>query len=173
MQFFKTLLIVAGLGIASAASAQWQWTDKDGNKVFSDRAPPSDIPEKNILKRPGGSRPAAAPVAAAGAAGATAAATAASSQGPAVPQVKGTDTALEEQKKQAEDAEAAKKKAEETRIAAARAENCARSRQAKATFDSGIRIARTNAQGEREVLDDGARAAETKRLQDIIAADCR
>ena len=173
MQFFKTLLIMAGLGIASAASAQWQWTDKDGNKVFSDRAPPSDSPEKNILKRPGGSRPAAAPVAAAGAAGATAAATAASAPGPAVPQVKGTDPALEEKKKQAEDAEAAKKKAEETRIAAARAENCARSRQAKATFDSGIRIARTNAQGEREVLDDGARAAETKRLQDIIAADCR
>jgi hypothetical protein len=166
MQFFKTLLIVAALGIASAASAQWQWTDKDGNKVFSDRAPPSDIPEKNILKRPGGSRPAAAAVAAA-------AATTASAPVPAVPQVKGTDPALEEKKKQAEDAEAAKKKAEETRIAAARAENCARSRQAKATFDSGIRIARTNAQGEREVLDDGARAAETKRLQDIIAADCR
>jgi hypothetical protein len=170
MQFFKTLLIVAGLGIACAASAQWQWTDKDGNKVFSDRAPPSDIPEKNILKRPGGSRPAAAAVASAGA---TAAATAASAPGAAVPQVKGTDPALEEKKRQAEDAEAAKKKAEETRIAAARAENCARSRQAKATFDSGIRIARTNAQGEREVLDDGARAAETKRLQDIIAADCR
>ena len=167
MQFFKTLLIVAGLGFACAASAQWQWTDKDGNKVFSDRAPPSDIPEKSILKRPGGSRAPAVPAAA------VAAATAGSAPGSALPQATGTDPALEAKKKQAEDAEAAKKKAEETRVAAARAENCARSKQAKATFDSGIRIARTNAQGEREVLDDGARAAETKRLQDIIAADCR
>jgi membrane protein involved in colicin uptake len=90
-----------------------------------------------------------------------------------VPQVKGTDPALEAKKKQAEDAEAAKKKAEEARVAAARAENCTRSKQAKASFDSGIRIARTTAQGEREVLDDAARASETKRLQDIIASDCR
>ena len=35
------------------AQAQWQWIDKDGRKVFSDRAPPSDIPDKNILKQPG------------------------------------------------------------------------------------------------------------------------
>jgi hypothetical protein len=32
--------------------AQWQWIDKDGRKVYSDRSPPSDIQEKNILKRP-------------------------------------------------------------------------------------------------------------------------
>ncbi|APW38066.1 DUF4124 domain-containing protein [Rhodoferax koreense] len=161
MQLFKTLVLTAGLGFALAASAQWQWVDKDGNKVFSDRAPPSDIPDKNILRRPGGNRPAPPPVAV------DAAAT------PAAPQAKGTDPALEEKKKLAEEAEAAKKKAEEARIAAARAENCTRSRQAKASFDSGLRIARTNAQGEREILDDAARAAETKRLQEIIAADCR
>ena len=34
--------------------AQWQWLEKDGHKVFSDRAPPPDIAEKNILKRPAG-----------------------------------------------------------------------------------------------------------------------
>lgn len=164
MQLFKTLLLTAGLGFAIAASAQWQWTDKDGNKVFSDRAPPSDIPDKSILRRPGGVRTAPLPAAATSAASAVA---------PALPQAKGTDPALEEKKKLADDAEAAKKKAEETKVAAARAENCNRSRQAKASFDSGMRIARTNAQGEREILDDAARASETKRLQDIIATDCR
>lgn len=170
MHLIKTFFLVAGLAFALGASAQWLWTDKDGKKVFSDRPPPSDIPEKSILKRPGGVRPAvpapAVPVA-------STAPSAATTADPAKPQPKGTDPALEEKKKQAEDAEAAKKKAEETRVAAARAENCSRSKQAKASFDSGIRIARTNAQGEREVLDDAARAAEMKRLQDIIAADCR
>ena len=33
--------------------AQWQWIDKDNKKVFSDQAPPSEIPDKNILRRPG------------------------------------------------------------------------------------------------------------------------
>lgn len=164
MQILKTLLLTFGLGFAVAASAQWQWTDKDGNKVFSDRAPPSDIPDKNITRRPGGNRAAPPPLAVA---------SAASPVVPVLPQAKGTDPALEEKKKLAEDAEAAKKKAEEARVAAARAENCSRSRQAKASFDSGLRIARTNAQGEREILDDAARAAETKRLEGIIASDCR
>lgn len=164
MQLLKTLLLAASLGFAMAASAQWQWTDKDGNKVFSDRAPPSDIPDKNIVRRPGGSRP--QPVPAAPSAAASAAL-------PNAPVVKGVDPALEEKKRQADDAEAAKKKAEEARIAAARADSCTRAKQAKASFDSGLRIARTNAQGEREVMDDPARAAETKRLQDIITADCR
>ncbi|MFX6884193.1 DUF4124 domain-containing protein, partial [Acinetobacter baumannii] len=66
------------------AAAQWQWIDKDGRKVFSDRPPPQEIPEKNILKQPGGTRaarPAAAPVPADAAAvpapGTSAAATAA------------------------------------------------------------------------------------------------
>ena len=35
------------------ASAQWSWIDKEGRRVFSDRAPPGDVPEKDIRKRPG------------------------------------------------------------------------------------------------------------------------
>jgi hypothetical protein len=40
------------------------------------------------------------------------------------------------------------------------------------TLDSGLRLARTNDKGEREVLDDQARADETKRTREIIAANC-
>ena len=83
------------------------------------------------------------------------------------------DKTLEAKKKQAEEAEAAKRKAEEERIAKAKAENCTRAKQAKATFDSGVRVSRTNANGEREVLDDAARAAETQRIQGIIDSDCK
>jgi membrane protein involved in colicin uptake len=84
----------------------------------------------------------------------------------------GRDEQLEARKKQAEEAEQAKKKAEEERQAKARAENCERAKRAKATLDSGIRIATTNAKGEREIMDDSGRAAEAKRLDDLIRTDC-
>nr|WP_315430398.1 DUF4124 domain-containing protein [uncultured Albidiferax sp.] len=162
MQIHKALVVAFGCVLSLAASAQWQWLDNSGNKVFSDRAPPPDIPGKNILRQPGGV-PKAKPVAAAEAPASAASA----------PKISGTDKALEEKKKQAEDAEAAKRKAETDKIAAAKAENCQRAKQSKANYDSGMRIARVNEKGEREILDDAARAAETKRLQDVMTSDCQ
>jgi hypothetical protein len=35
-----------------------------------------------------------------------------------------------------------------------------------------MRMARVNAKGEREILDDKARAEETKRTKDIMASEC-
>ena len=165
MKSIHALALAAGLCLSLSAAAQWQWLDNAGNKVFSDRPPPSDIPDKNVLKRPSGSRPiASAPPAAAASAPAKA--------GEAVPRIAGKDKELEEKRKQAEDAEAAKKAAEQEKVAKAKAENCVRARQGKANYDSGVRIARTNAQGEREIIDDTTRAAETQRLQQIINSDC-
>ena len=69
-------------------------------------------------------------------------------------------------------AEAAKKKAEDEKIAKAKADNCTRARQAKATFESGRLITHSNAKGERVFLDDATRAAESKRIDGIIATDC-
>lgn len=159
------LLSLHGVG----AWAQWQWLDKDGRKVFSDRAPSPDVPEKNILKRPGNRAGAgtAAPVADAPAAAAPATVPV------AVDKSQGVDKTLEAKKKLAEQAEADKQKQEAERIAKAKADNCKRAQQAKVTFDSGVRISRTNAQGEREVLDDAARAAEQQRIDGIINTDCR
>ena len=157
------LLSVHGVG----AWAQWQWLDKDGRKVFSDRAPSPDVPEKNILKRPGGNRAAtnaAAPVPVAAASAPLAA---------AADKDQGVDKTLEAKKKQAEKAETDKQKQEVERVAKLKVENCKRAQQAKVTFDSGVRISRTNAQGEREVLDDAARAAEQQRIDGIINSECR
>jgi hypothetical protein len=161
---------LAGILAFSAASAwaQWQWLDKDGRKVFSDRAPSSDIPEKNILKRPNGMR--ATPVVAPPTDGITSPATASPAS---APKDLGADKELEAKKKQAAEAEASKRKAEDERINKAKVENCARARQAKISFDSGIRIATTNAKGEREIMDDAARALEGRRIQGIIDTDCR
>ena len=173
MNMLKNLLIMGLLCASTLAAAQWQWLDKDGRKVFSDRAPPPDILEKNILKRPGGKAAAiAAPAAQEGASSSDQAAAS-----PAVPASAskglGVDKELEAKKKQAADAEAAKRKAEEEKIVKAKIENCARAKQAKAGLDSGIRISRMNTAGEREVMDEAARAAESKRIQGIMATDCQ
>jgi len=161
----RTLLFGVALAASMAASAQYQWIDKDGRRVFSDRPPPADVPAKNILSQPRGSHIGnmAAPAQQV---------PAPETAQPPASAPSGVDQALEQKKKQAEDAEAAKKKAEEEKIAAQKADNCKRAMNAKATLDSGVRVARTNAKGEREFLDDKERASENRRLQEIIASDC-
>lgn len=171
MKMIHLLLMVALTGLGGAASAQWQWIDKDGHKVFSDRAPPIEIPDKNILKRPG-SRAPSLPSTDAGAASDADLASAASAPLPVKPPA-GLDKELEAKKKQAQDAETAKRKAAEEAATRARIENCARAKQAKTTFESGIRVVSTNAAGEREYMDDAAREQELKRINGVIARDCR
>lgn len=170
MKVAHALLLGLTLTAAIAAQAQYQWVDKDGRRVFSDRPPPADIPAKNVLTQPRGARaPQAAPVAGPAASASEPASAATAARPPAA----GVDKALEEKKKQNEAAEAARKKADEERAAASRAENCKRAMSAKATLESGMRMARVNDKGEREVLDDAQRAAELKRVNAIIASDCK
>lgn len=157
-------LLLLGVALSAPADAQWMWRDGNGKPVFSDRPPPADVPDKNVLQRPSGTQRAASPTPPA------AAAPAARASEPAPPS--GQDKELEQRRQQAEAAEAAKQKAAQEAQAKARAENCTRAQQAKANLDSGMRIARTNAQGEREFLDDAARSAESRRAQDVITRDC-
>jgi hypothetical protein len=58
MKFAHWLVLGCVCLLPLAASAQWQWIDKNGKKVFSDQAPPPDVPEKNILRRSGTPPPA-------------------------------------------------------------------------------------------------------------------
>ena len=168
MNAARLALLAFVCALPLAASAQWQWLDKDGHKVFSDQAPPGDIPANRVLRTPHGrSLPQGdAPVA-------TAAPAAPATAAPALPKPSGKDPLLEERRKQALAAEAARKKAEDEKVVAARADNCGRARSSKATFESGQRIARVNAQGEREFVGDDERAAEIKRLDAVIARDCQ
>ncbi len=169
MKILHTLLFSMLVATSATAFAQWQWIDNDGHKVFSDRAPPADIVDKNILKRPA-SRAVAPP-----SDGDTEQPTSAGAPVvlPGAAKAVGVDKELEARKKQAAEAEAAKRKAEEGRVTKAKVENCARAKQAKASLDSGVRISRTNAAGEREFMDDSAKATELKRIQGIIASDCQ
>lgn len=147
------------------AAAQWQWVDGTGRKVFSDTPPPASVPDHQIVKRPGARNAAQAPAPA----GSPDTSVAAS---PAAPWLPVRDEQLEARKKQAEEAEQAKKKAEEERLAKARADSCDRAKRAKATLNSGLRIATTNAKGEREILDDKALALENQRIDEVLRADC-
>ena len=58
-------------------------------------------------------------------------------------------------------------------LAGQKAENCRAARAHLAALDSGQRIARYKDNGEREILDDQQRAAETRRARDVIASECR
>lgn len=154
------LLAVLALMLALPADAQWRWRDASGRVTASDLPPPREIPEKDILQRPGGAR-AQAPAAPA--------ATASAAPAPA----SAVDKELEARKKAADQQQQAKAKAEEQRLAAVRAENCSRARSHLANLESGQRLARLNDKGEREYLDDKTRADEARRAREIIASDCR
>ena len=167
-----TLLGIACATLPALCLAQWLWIDKDGRKVFSDQPPPSEVPANKILKQPTGARPRAGEISITPAAPA-ASAVAAAKPAASAPKLAGKDKELEEKKRLAEAAEADKRKAQEEETARARAEYCERNRRAKATLDSGARVSQPNAKGEREVLDDAQRAAEIKRLEKILAGDCK
>ena len=141
--------------VSLQAAAHWQWLDKDGRKVFSDRAPPPDIAEKDILERPAVA-PAAMPA----------------QTGASAPRLGGVDKELMERKKKAEELEITKRRSDSEKLATTKAENCARAKRAKASLDSCRTLARSNDKGEPEVLDAAARAAELSRVQDIIESDC-
>lgn len=171
MNFLHWLVLGCACALPLSASAQWQWVDNNGKKVFSDQPPPTDIPEKNILRRagPSPSARAPAPVTPAPEGSSDAAATPKA----AAPKPSGVDKELEEKTKKAEAEQKAKEAAEAAKIAKAKTESCARAREGKATIDSGIRLAKVNAKGEREIMDDTARAAEQKRVQSVIDSDCK
>jgi hypothetical protein len=162
-------LLLLGVG---SAHATWKWKDANGVVHISDRPPPNSVPDQNILSRPAGTRgrvtvtpPRLAPVASAAASAPAASASAAKADGK-------DPELVARQKKQTEAEEATRKEKEKTE-AAARAENCKRARSYHTALKEGMRVAVSNAAGEREVLDDKGRADEMRRAQDVISRDCK
>jgi hypothetical protein len=169
----QTVCQIAAFALSAASLpvlAQWQWTDSAGKMVFSDRAPPPEVPDKAIRKRPSAASAADPAPAASGPSimPATSAASAASA-----PVIRRTDSALAAKAKQAEQVDLAQRGAQEARLRQARADNCLRAKSALAHLASGQRVARSNDKGEREVLDDTARALEQRRLQGVVDTECK
>ncbi|HRH16622.1 MAG TPA: DUF4124 domain-containing protein [Aquabacterium sp.] len=157
------VFLTAAVLCTPTLSAQWKWRDAQGRIQYSDRPPPADVQDNQILTRPR-SRPVPLP------------STKAADEAPASaakPALKASDPQLEAQKKKLEEAEAAKKKAEEAKRNEGKAEACQRARNYEKSLTDGLRISRTNNKGEREILDDQGRASELARTREIIGDTCR
>ncbi len=158
------LTFLVSATFVAPASAQWKWRDKSGVVQYSDLPPPPGIPSQDILQRSTTGRQ--------GVPGTGAAASAA----PAASGARGGDPELEARRRKAEQEKSDKGKAEERaqaeRVAIAKADNCSRAKGHMKSLEEGLRMVRTNATGEREVLDDKARAEEKARTREIIASDC-
>lgn len=152
--------------LAAPAAAQWAWRDENGRLVFSDRPPPAGVKAESIVRQPGA--PAAPRPATIDAGDAKAGVKGETQSAPKTI----AEREMEFRKRQQERAEAERKQAEEQAQAARRAQECERARGYLRSLEEGHRIARTDAQGNREVLDDAQRAAEIQRMREVVARNC-
>ncbi|RZL37355.1 MAG: DUF4124 domain-containing protein [Rubrivivax sp.] len=162
--------LLIGLALAASAQAQWKWKDAKGNVQYSDRPPPSGTPDKDVLQRPPGATPPAISVVPAGQP-ASAASAAAPRPAASAPTKAEQDAAARQ--KQEQDRDGAKQKEEERRVAEQKRENCTRAQANLRDLQSGIRITRTNEQGERVFMDDVQRQAEVERARSLITSECK
>lgn len=144
----------AALSVTNQALAGeyiYQWKDKSGQYVYSDNPPPGNIPSRMLRRDAVGEVSLPAP-------------------SPAAPTT--ADRDLESKKRQQEQTEKQAKADKDSADTKAKAQNCEAAKNQLAALESGQRIARFNAQGEREFLDDAQRSAEIERTRKIIADSC-
>lgn len=150
---------------SSVAHAQYSWIDAKGVRHFSDRPPPPSIPPHKILKAPGR---AAAPSYASAAEPAPAAEPAAPARGPQT--LAQREEAYQARKKMQEEQE--KKDRAQAQRRRDLADHCRDAREMRAQVESGVRIARFDAEGERSFMSDQERAAQLARVNKALA-HCR
>ncbi len=153
---------------AGAAAQQYKWTDKDGKVRYGDTPPPG-VKAKRLG---GASAPAAAAPAPAPDAGAAKSAAAKASS----PARKGPLTPAEQEAeflKRRLDAEKEREKAAKlAEEAEGKRVNCTNARTQLRLLESGERILKTDAKGERYYVEDSQRAAETERARKNLSDWC-
>ncbi len=159
----RFLFALAAVLLATPALAgTWQWRDASGRMVYSDQPPPADVPVSRIVRAP-----APAPAQGGGAQPATAAAA-------AVPAASGSWVEKEQasRKRALEREEAERRQAAEREQAARNVRACEEARGALRTLDSGLRVSYVDERGERQILDDAARARRAEAVRQEIARNC-
>jgi hypothetical protein len=147
------------LALAGAAHAQqFKWVDKDGKVRYGDTPPPGV--KATRLAPPPAPAAGAAPAASKDAKGAR--------KGPLTP----AEQEQEFRKRKLEAQKAAQQTAQEEQERAAKRENCERAREMLTTLESGQRIARTDAKGERYYLEDAQIAQETVKARQAVQQWC-
>jgi len=129
----------------------YQWKDKSGQIVYSDNPPAGNIPSRRLRRDAVGEI----------------------TGQEAAPTKSVADQDLELKKRQQEQSEKQAKSDKESADSKARAQNCEMAKNQLAALESGQRIARFNAQGEREYLDDAQRATEVERTRKAVADNCK
>lgn len=161
------LLLAAG-----AAHAQYVWIGPNGTRQYSDRPPPPGTPAGKILKAPGMGMASQAP--APGEPGA--APDGAQPEGAKPPAKKAAPTLAEreaeyrERVKQQQEAELKRQQEEQQRRQIA--ERCAAARESQAQLQSGVRMARINADGQKSYMTDEEKAARAAQVNRALQ-DCR
>jgi hypothetical protein len=148
MKRLSTLALALALAFSANAVAQYRWVDKNGRVQYGDTPPPG-AGAKPLRPQPGAAPPAEA---------------------------KGELTAAEREaefrKRQLEAGQAREKQEKLAQEAAARKDSCDRAKENLRTLESGQRIARTDAKGERYFLDESQIAQETARARRTVQESC-
>lgn len=176
----------------SPALAQYQWTDENGRMVYSDVPPAPGIRVSNLVRwgdkgqagapagaasasAPAEGTPAGSPQASAGDTVAGAANTpdkvaTAAPAGRREPSLADRDMAF--RKRQAERAEAEQKQLAQAETDRKKAGACDDARSNLRSLESGQRVSRTNAAGEREFVGDAERENRIRELRSDLASRC-
>lgn len=164
-----SLALLALLTALPVAAQIYSWKDKDGKIHYSDTPPPTG--EIKTLQRPSRTPPPVQPSEASGDNAATANKPGTAAE-PAKPKTL-AERELEFRQRRAAEAEAQAKAEKEAAEAADRQRACEQARNQLAALNSGQRVSRFNAAGERVVLDDAARNAEIAQTQRMIDQACQ
>ncbi len=157
--FVSLALALAALSFAQPSLAQqYKWVDKDGRTQYGD-TPPAGA-KATPLKAP--SRPASAPAPEGKAAAKDA------KKGPLTP----AEQDAEFRKRQAEAQKSREKDEKASQEQEAKRANCSTSQEQLRMLESGQRIGRTNANGERYFVDDDQRAGEIAKARKSVSDWC-
>ena len=166
----RLLLGMALMAAAALAQAQYIWLDAKGLRQYSDRAPPPSVPQRNILKAPGGPLP---PDTGAASAAEPAAEKPGEKAGaaPRAPQTT-AERETDYRKRKLDAAEKDKKDADAERAKRAAASNCNSLRATQRNLESGRRLGITDKNGATAYMDDAERARQTAEVRGALA-DCQ
>ena len=142
-------LAVAALLVVTVANAEiYQWKDKNGKTIISDKPPTENVVEQKKTS----SDPSTAS---------------------AATQKTAADRELEFRKRQKESQENTEKTQKEQTAATEKQENCVNARRSLATLESGERVSLRDDKGERYFMDDAQRAQEVAKARQAVEANCK
>jgi hypothetical protein len=146
--FAGSALCLACTGAALAQ--QYKWVDQNGRVQYGD-VPPPGVKAQRMRPPAAGTSP-SAPAASKG--------------------EKALSPEAAYRKRQEDAQKEREKEAQSGQEAAAKRENCVRAQESLRTLESGQRIARTDAKGERYYLEDAQIAQETARARQLVKENC-